>query len=72
MIAQFLEHADGFERLASLSAKKSFDIRALDKVVVEVHLERSEVAEHHMLVFDRKVFGEDIIGTANNEFIDQG
>ena len=72
MIAEFLKHAYCFEGLATFATKKGFDIRALDEVVVQVHLKRSEIAKHHMLILDRKVFGEDVVGAANDEFVDQG
>ena len=39
VIAELLQHPDGFEGLRALAAEEGFDVGRLNKVVVEVHLE---------------------------------
>ncbi len=70
MVAKFLEHANGFEGLAAFAAEEGFDIGAADEMVVKVELEGGEVAEDDVLVFSGEVFGEDVVGSADDEFVD--
>ena len=71
VVAELFKHADCFEGLAALATEERFDVRALDKVVVEIHLEGGEVAKDDVFVFNGEVLGEDVVGTADDELVDE-
>ncbi len=72
MVAELLENPDGLERLGSLASEQGLDIRRCEEVVVQIKLERGQVAEHNMLVLDREVFGQNVVCAADDEFVDGG
>ena len=72
VVAEFFKHADCFEGLGAFAAEEELDVGGLDEEVVEVFLEGGEVAEHDVFVFDGEVFGEDVVGAADDEFVDEG
>lgn len=53
VVAELLEHVDGFERLGLFAAQESFDLWGDDEEAVELELEVGEVAEDNVLVLDR-------------------
>ncbi|KAF7510015.1 hypothetical protein GJ744_007119 [Endocarpon pusillum] len=52
MVAQFLQNANGLQRLASLASEEALDVRAVDEVVVQVKLKWSHLTKDDMFVFD--------------------
>ena len=71
MIAEFLEHANGFEGLRAFATEQGLDVRGLDEEVVKVFLEGGQVAEDDVLVLNGEVFREDIVGSADNKFVNK-
>lgn len=52
VVAEFLEHPDGLERLRAFAPEQRLDVWTIDEEVVEVHLEGGQIAEDDVLVFD--------------------
>lgn len=71
MVTELFKHADCFKRLAAFASEETLDIGALDEVIVEVHLEWCKVAEYHVFVLDGQVLGKDVVGSADDELVDQ-
>lgn len=63
VIAELLEHVDGFERLGLFTAQESFDLWRDDEEAVELELEVGEVAEDDVLVLYRHY---SFVSTASN------
>ncbi|KAG9954655.1 hypothetical protein KCU85_g253, partial [Aureobasidium melanogenum] len=59
-------------QLTAFALQQTLDVRRLQEVVVEVLLKRCHVAEDNMLVLDRQVLAQDIVGATDDEFVDQG